>query len=40
MPWSFFYYTPRGKTGQSLALVRLIKVQFLETSFFGVRQIK
>ncbi|WP_237062587.1 IS3 family transposase [Loktanella sp. M215] len=35
---SSFYYTPQGETEQNLALMRLIDVQFLETPFFGVRQ--
>ncbi|WP_237062796.1 IS3 family transposase [Loktanella sp. M215] len=35
---SSFYYTPQGETEQNLALMRLIDVQFMETPFFGVRQ--
>ncbi|OQM73827.1 integrase [Pseudaminobacter manganicus] len=35
---SSFYYTPKGETAQNLALMRLIDEQFLETPFFGVRQ--
>ena len=35
---SSFYYTPKGETGQNLGLMRLIDEQFLETPFFGVRQ--
>jgi putative transposase len=38
IPRSSFYYTPQGETEQNLALMRLIDVQFLETPFFGVRQ--
>ncbi len=35
---SSFYYTLQGETDQNLALMRLIDVQFLDTPFFGVRQ--
>ena len=35
---SSFYYTPKGESAQNLALMRLIDEQFLETPFFGVRQ--
>lgn len=35
---SSFYYTPKGETAMSLALMRQIDEQFLETPFFGVRQ--
>jgi putative transposase len=38
IPRSSFYYTPQGETEQNLALMRLIDVQFLDTPFFGVRQ--
>ncbi|WP_245964015.1 IS3 family transposase [Roseinatronobacter ekhonensis] len=38
VPRSWFYYTPQGETEQNLALMRLIDVQFLDTPFFGVRQ--
>ncbi|WP_237066705.1 IS3 family transposase [Loktanella sp. M215] len=38
IPRSSFYYMPQGETEQNLALMRLIDVQFLETPFFGVRQ--
>jgi putative transposase len=38
IPRSSFYYTPQGETEQNLALMQLIDVQFLETAFFGVRQ--
>lgn len=35
---SSFYYIPKGETEQNLALMRRIDEQFLETPFFGVRQ--
>ncbi|SEQ59086.1 putative transposase [Thalassovita taeanensis] len=35
---SSFYYQPKGETALNLALMRQIDEQFLETSFFGVRQ--
>lgn len=35
---SSFYYKPMGETGQNLELMRQIDEQFLETPFFGVRQ--
>ncbi|WP_233356017.1 IS3 family transposase [Henriciella aquimarina] len=35
---SSFYYTPKGETELNLGLMRLIDEQFLETPFFGVRQ--
>ncbi len=35
---SSFYYTPKGETALNLALMRLIDERFLETPFFGVRQ--
>ena len=35
---SSFYYTPKGETATNLALMRQIDEQFLETPFFGVRQ--
>ncbi len=38
IPRSSFYYTLQGETEQNLALMRQIDVQFLETPFFGVRQ--
>lgn len=38
IPRSSFYYRPQGETEQNLDLMRLIDVQFLETPFFGVRQ--
>ena len=37
-PRSSFCYTLQGETGQNLALVGLIDLQFLDTPFFGVRQ--
>ena len=36
---SSFYYEPRGETEMNLDLMRLIDKQFLETPFYGVRQI-
>lgn len=35
---SSFYYTPKGETAMNLMLMRQIDKQFLETPFFGVRQ--
>ncbi|WP_430700912.1 IS3 family transposase [Pontivivens nitratireducens] len=35
---SSFYYTPKGESEQNLGLMRRIDEQFLETPFFGVRQ--
>ena len=35
---SSFYYTPKGESAMNLALMRRIDEQFLETPFFGVRQ--
>ena len=35
---SSFYYTPKCETEQNLSLMRQIDEQFLETPFFGVRQ--
>lgn len=35
---SSYYYEPKGKTEQNLDLMRQIDEQFLETPFFGVRQ--
>ena len=35
---SSFYYEPKGETDLNLALMRLIDEQFLETPFYGVRQ--
>ncbi len=35
---SSFYYEPKGETEKNLDLMRLIDKQFLETPFFGVRQ--
>ncbi len=35
---SSFYYAPKGETEHNLGLMRQIDGQFLETPFFGVRQ--
>jgi putative transposase len=35
---SSFYYTPEGESDANLALMRRIDEQFLETPFYGVRQ--
>ena len=35
---SSFYYTPKGETVLNLSLMRVIDKQFLETPFYGVRQ--
>lgn len=35
---SSFYYTPKGESEENLGLMRRIDKQFLETPFFGVRQ--
>ncbi|MGA0565531.1 transposase [Ancylobacter sp. VNQ12] len=35
---SSFYYEPQGETAMNLALMRLIDRQFLDTLFYGVRQ--
>lgn len=35
---SSFYYTPKGENAVNLALMRCIDEQFLETPFYGVRQ--
>jgi len=35
---SSFYYTPKGETALNLSLMRVIDKQFLETPFYGVRQ--
>jgi putative transposase len=35
---SSFYYAPKGESEMNLALMRQIDEQFLETPFFGVRQ--
>ena len=35
---SSFYYEPKGETEMNLDLMRLIDKQFLETAFYGVRQ--
>lgn len=39
IPRSSFYYTPKGETALNLMLMRQVDEQFLETPFFGVRQI-
>ncbi len=38
IPRSSFYYQPKGESGENLHLMRLIDEQFLETPFYGVRQ--
>jgi len=35
---SSFYYQPVGETAQNLALMRVIDAQFLETPWYGSRQ--
>ena len=35
---SGFYHRPAGETAENLALMRLIDAQFLETSWYGSRQ--
>jgi len=35
---SSFYYAPQGETEMNLALMQVIDQQFLETPFYGVRQ--
>ena len=35
---SSFYYEPKGETAYNLMLMRLIDEQFLDTPFYGVRQ--
>ena len=35
---SSFYYEPKGETEMNLGLMRVIDKQFLETPFYGVRQ--
>ena len=35
---SSFYYAPQGETAMNLDLMLLIDKQFLETPFYGVRQ--
>ena len=35
---SSFYYQPTGETAENLALMRLIDAQFLETPWYGSRQ--
>ncbi|UWQ07292.1 hypothetical protein K3X41_10835 [Aliiroseovarius crassostreae] len=36
---SSFYYQPKGETALNLMLMHQIDEQFLETPFFGVRQV-
>jgi len=36
---SWFYHTPKGEPAMNLMLMRQIDEQFLETPFFGVRQV-
>ena len=38
LPRSTFYYSPRGETPLNLTLMRRLDEQFLETPFYGVRQ--
>ncbi len=38
IPRSSFYYRPKGETAQNLMLMQQSGEQFLETPFFGVRQ--
>lgn len=38
LPRSSFYHVPRGETAMNLALMHLIDRQFLDTPFYGVRQ--
>ena len=35
---SAFYHMPRGESGRNLALMGMIDRQFLETPFYGARQ--
>ena len=35
---SSFYYEPKGESEMNLELMRVIDKQFLETPFYGVRQ--
>ena len=35
---STFYHVPRGESAQNLALMSMIDRQFLETPFYGARQ--
>ena len=37
---SSYYYEPKGETEQNLGLMRQIDEQFLETPFFGARQMR
>lgn len=38
IPRSTFYHSPHGETADNLALMRRIDEQFLQTPFYGVRQ--
>jgi putative transposase len=38
IPRSTFYHRPAGETAENLALMQVIDRQFMETPFFGVRQ--
>ncbi|MEM6942267.1 MAG: hypothetical protein AAF565_00765, partial [Pseudomonadota bacterium] len=38
IPRSSFYHRPAGETVENLALMQIIDRQFMETPFFGVRQ--
>ncbi|MGR3433319.1 MAG: IS3 family transposase, partial [Shimia sp.] len=38
IPRSSFYHRPAGETAGNLALMQIIDRQFMETPFFGVRQ--
>ena len=38
IPRSTFYHAPHGETAENLALMRRIDEQFLQTPFYGVRQ--
>lgn len=37
-PRSTFYHRPAGETAENLALMQIIDRQFIETPFYGVRQ--
>ena len=38
IPRSTFYHRPAGESAENLALMALIDRQFMETPFYGVRQ--
>ena len=38
IPRSTFYHRPVGESADTLALMQIIDRQFMETPFFGVRQ--